>query len=220
MAGDWLKFEINTPEKREVLAMSVELGYEDPDLTVGKLLRVWRWFDQHTVNGNALNVTPALFDRLISVKGITQAMVNVGWLIVNSDGLTLPNFERHNGKTAKARVLTAVRVANHKDREKSNAPIVSSALPREVKRSKDINTITPDGVSDSVFQDFIKLRKGLKAPVTETAINGLKREADKAHLPLQTVLELCCQNGWRGFKAEWIKADATASNQLRGFVNA
>jgi len=220
MAGDWLKFEINTPEKREVLAMTVELGYDDPDLTVGKLLRVWRWFDQHTVNGNALNVTPALFDRLIGVTGITNSMVNVGWLIVNEAGLTLPNFERHNGKTAKARVLTAVRVANHKDREKSNAPIVSSALPREVKRSKDINTITPDGVSESVFQDFIKLRKGLKAPVTQTAINGLKREADKAHLPLQTVLELCCQNGWRGFKAEWAKNQEPSANHLKGFVNA
>ena len=191
MAGDWLKFEINTPEKREVLAMTVELGYDDPDLTVGKLLRVWRWFDQHTVNGNALNVTPALFDRLIGVTGITNSMVNVGWLIVNEAGLTLPNFERHNGKTAKARVLTAVRVAKHKDREKGNALNVTPALPREVKRSKDINTITPDGVSESVFQDFIKLRKGLKAPVTETALNGLKREADKAHLPLETVLELC-----------------------------
>ena len=139
MAGDWLKFEINTPEKREVLAMTVELGYDDPDLTVGKLLRVWRWFDQHTVNGNALNVTPALFDRLIGVTGITNSMVNVGWLIVNEAGLTLPNFERHNGKTAKARVLTAVRVAKHKDREKGNALNVTPALPREVKRSKDFD---------------------------------------------------------------------------------
>lgn len=219
MAGDWLKFEINTPEKREVLAMTVELGYDDPDLTVGKLLRVWRWFDQHTVEGNAMNVTPALFDRLIGVTGITNSMVNVGWLIINEHGLTLPNFERHNGKTAKARVLTAVRVAKHKDKEKSNVPIVSSPLPREVKRREDINTITPEGVSESVFQDFVKLRKGLKAPVTETAIKGLQREAEKAHLPLQTVLELCCQNGWRGFKADWIKNEST-SNHLRGFVNA
>lgn len=220
MAGDWLKFEINTPEKREVLAMTVELGYDDPDLTVGKLLRVWRWFDQHTVDGNAMNVTPALFDRLIGVTGITNSMAKVGWLVVNEHGLTLPNFERHNGKTAKARVLTAVRVAKHKDKEKSNAPIVSSALPREEKRREDIKTITPDGVSDSVFKDFIKLRNGLKAPVTQTALNGLKREAEKARLPLQTVLELCCQNGWRGFKAEWIKSDTQVGNQLRGFVNA
>lgn len=218
MAGDWLKFEINTPEKREVLAMTVELGYDDPDLTVGKLLRVWRWFDQHTVDGNALNVTPALFDRLIGVTGITNSMAKVGWLVVNEHGLTLPNFERHNGKTAKARVLTAVRVAKYKDKEKSNDPIVSSALPREEKRREDITT-TPEGVSESVFKDFVKLRKGLKAPVTDTAIKGLQREAGKANMTLESVMELCCKNGWRGFDASWIKAD-TNSNHLKGFVNA
>lgn len=68
-----------------------------------------------------------------------------------------------------------------------------------------IKTITPNGVSDSVFQDFLKLRKGLKAPVTETAIKGLEREAQKAGMTLEAVMSLCCQNGWRGFKAEWIK---------------
>ena len=49
------------------------------------------------------------------------------------------------------------------------------------------------------------MRKGLKAPVTETALKGLQREAAKAGISLQEVLELCCQNGWRGFKADWLK---------------
>ena len=48
------------------------------------------------------------------------------------------------------------------------------------------------------------MRKGLKAPVTETALKGLQREAEKAGMTLQEVLELCCQNGWRGFKATWM----------------
>ena len=159
MAGDWLKFEINTPEKREVLAISIELGYEDPDLTVGKLLRVWRWFDQHTVEGNAPSVSPALLDRLVGVSGMTQAMVNVGWMISSDDGLTLPNFSNHNGATAKKRALGAKRSANfasnreHVDqclegsndkathnKEKTNAPSVSDALAREEKRREDIKT--------------------------------------------------------------------------------
>ena len=75
------------------------------------------------------------------------------------------------------------------------------------KNQENTNTKvkTPDGVSDTVFQDFVKLRKGLKAPVTETALKGLQREAAKAGISLQEVLELCCQNGWRGFKADWLK---------------
>jgi uncharacterized protein YdaU (DUF1376 family) len=77
----------------------------------------------------------------------------------------------------------------------------------------NINTITPEGVSDEVFKDFCKLRKGLKAPVTQTAINGLAKEGQKANLTLEQVMILCCQNGWRGFKAEWIKEKKTVGER-------
>ena len=70
-----------------------------------------------------------------------------------------------------------------------------------------INTITPEGVSKEVFNDYLKLRKGLKAPVTDTAIKGLVREAQKANMSLEQVMVLCCQNGWRGFKAEWMSKE-------------
>jgi uncharacterized protein YdaU (DUF1376 family) len=104
-----------------------------------------------------------------------------------------------------------------------------SPLPSSL--SKPITTITPEGVSDSVFNDFVKLRKGLKAPVTDTAIKGLKREGEKAGMSLEQVMSLCCQNGWRGFKAEWVKdkvpnktqADKTRdvlSGLTRGLIGA
>jgi len=76
-----------------------------------------------------------------------------------------------------------------------------------------INTITPEGVSDEVFKDICKLRKGLKAPVTQTAMNVLAKEGQKANLTLEQVMMLCCQNGWRGFKAEWIKEKKTVGER-------
>ena len=66
---------------------------------------------------------------------------------------------------------------------------------------------TPEGVTDSIFQDFKKLRDKQKAPITQTAIKGLKREADKANLSLDEVMQLCCERGWRGFKSDWVKGD-------------
>ncbi|MDQ2187192.1 hypothetical protein RBI13_18595 [Alcaligenaceae bacterium A4P071] len=141
MAGDWIKFEINTPEKREVLAITVEMGWDDPDLTVGKLLRVWRWFDQQTLDGNADSVTSALLDRIAGVSGFAKAMANVGWLVTTDSGMSLPNFDRHNGKTAKDRALTAKRVANHKTNAKANATgnasSVTPPLPREEKNREE-----------------------------------------------------------------------------------
>ena len=163
MAGDWIKFEISTSEKPEVWAMAQALGI-DADAVVGKLLRVWAWFDQQTPDGNAASVTTsvtsalpsryqgvtsgvtkALLDRRVSVTGFCDAMISVGWMIESEGVVSLPNFDRHNGKTAKTRGLTAKRVASHK--AKSNAGSVTSsvtlALPREEKRREEINTPLP-----------------------------------------------------------------------------
>lgn len=141
MAGDWLKMDCSTPDKPEVLAITAQMGWDDPDLAVGKLFRVWRWFDQQTTNGNAVGVTAALLDRIAGVAGFAQAMQNVGWLVVSEAGLELPNFEKHNGATAKARAQTAKRVANHRASDEGNAQgnggRVTSALAREEKRREE-----------------------------------------------------------------------------------
>lgn len=142
MAGNWLKMEASTPEKREVMAITVAMGWDDPDLTVGKLFRVWRWFDEHTIGGNAPGVTSALLDRIVGVTGISNAMESVGWLVIDDAGISLPKFDRHNGKTAKDRALTAKRVATHKanggGNAEGNAVIVSGELPR-IDKNKEKN---------------------------------------------------------------------------------
>lgn len=54
---------------------------------------------------------------------------------MTDDGTTLaiPRFDRHNGKTAKNRALTAKRVAKHKAKN-GNEEVTHDALPREEKR--------------------------------------------------------------------------------------
>jgi hypothetical protein len=74
-----------------------------------------------------------------------------------------------------------------------------------VETEKEIETETPDGVSESVFKDYLEVRKTKKAKWSETALKGLVKEAEKAGLSLQEAMELCCSRGWVGFKAEWVK---------------
>ena len=59
MAGDWIKFELTTLDKPEVCQIS-ELADIDLDAVVGKLMRIWGWFDQQTEEGNAPSVSNAL----------------------------------------------------------------------------------------------------------------------------------------------------------------
>jgi len=212
MAGDWIKMECSTPDKPEVLAITVKMGWDDPDLAVGKLFKLWRWFDQHTTDGNAAGVTSALLDRYFGVTGFVTAVASVGWLVIDETGISLPNFSKHNGATAKQRSQTAKRVANHKSNAKGNADTVTEALPREEKRreeKKERNTKTPaiaapDGVPDSVWADFVQLRKDKKAKLTKTALDGIAAEAVKAGWSLDAALRECCARGWTGFKAHWV----------------
>ncbi len=62
----------------------------------------------------------------------------------------------------------------------------------------------PTGVDPSVWRDFQALRKSKKAPLTHTALQGIRREADKAGIPLEAALRVCCMRGWQGFDAGWV----------------
>jgi hypothetical protein len=194
MAGDWIKFEVSTSDKPEVWAMADELGI-DADAVVGKLLRVWAWFDQQTPDGNATSVTSSvtssvtksLLDRRVGVSGFCDAMISVGWMLESGGIVSLPNFNRHNGKTAKTRALTAKRVANHKT--KSNATSVTSsvsdALPREEKRREENNTHThaaPDWLEKDWKRwcNYREARDGrpMDAILSETVLMDLMRRGD------------------------------------------
>lgn len=181
MAGPWLKMECATPEKPEVLAITAAMGWDDPDLTVGKLFRLWRWFDQHTTDGNAARVTSALLDRVVGVTGFVQAVADAGWLTVNGDGISLSNFDRHNGDTAKNRALTAKRVADHKANAKGNGEgnaegngeSVTGALPRGRGRGRDrSNASIPNGI------DSAKPRASKKCPESFVVTDELKTWAN------------------------------------------
>jgi hypothetical protein len=144
MAGDWIKVQTCTPDKPEVHLIAERLGI-DPDAVSGKLLRIWVWADQQTLDGNARSVTKSLLDRVTSVSGFADAMLSVGWLTKTEAGFAFPNFDRHNGQTAKKRATGAKRVENHRKTgaakafTECNARSVTSALPEKRREEKSNN---------------------------------------------------------------------------------
>ncbi|MEY2632935.1 MAG: Serratia phage Parlo [Pseudomonadota bacterium] len=63
----------------------------------------------------------------------------------------------------------------------------------------------PESVPEQTWHDFLTHRKANRAPLTETALKGIAAEAEKAGLSLADALATCCQRGWRGFRAEWMR---------------
>lgn len=66
----------------------------------------------------------------------------------------------------------------------------------------------PEDVSASTWTDFVTLRKSKKAPITNTVIKGFRREAAAAGITLERAIEVACEMGWQGFRADWYAKQA------------
>ena len=62
----------------------------------------------------------------------------------------------------------------------------------------------PEGVSNSVWQEFKTLRKAKRAPITQRAIDAISSESQKIGWTLEKALEECVVRGWQAFKADWV----------------
>ena len=113
---EWIKLEIGTPDKPEIIAMAAMLRI-DQDAVLGKLFRVWAWASLNTEDGAALPITEAFLDRLTSQRRFAQALRSVGWLSGSDGALTFSNFGRHNGTTAKSRAIQTRKKMLQRDRK-------------------------------------------------------------------------------------------------------
>ena len=104
---------------------------------------------------------------------------------------------------------------NNCSQPQTPVPVFGDVVEDEDDKSPRKRVPPPDGVSDSVWTDFRKLRRAKRAPITDTAIEGIRREAQKAGLSLEQALRMCCERGWQGFKAEWL-TDAKQGQQPAG----
>jgi len=187
-------------------------------LTETEDLAYRRILDWCYLHEKPLPVDPADVARLIRMRTHSESIASVlqeyferreeGWihLRVIQEILKVGEKSEKASESAKARwgkVKDANALQTQSDRyaTRDPLPITRDPLPKTQK-----NTVaTPDGVTESVWQDWLKLRKAKRAAVTQTAIDGIAREAKKAGVSLQVALETCCARGWTGFKADWLK---------------
>jgi DNA-binding transcriptional ArsR family regulator len=93
-----------------------------------------------------------------------------------------------------------------------SAPITVNEPSIEPSLNRHKTLPRPDDVSESVWADFLLIRKSKKSVLTKTALDGMRSEAEKAGLSMDQALAMCCTRGWQSFKAEWVKPDNKAIN--------
>lgn len=62
----------------------------------------------------------------------------------------------------------------------------------------------PEDVSDQVWVDWLNHRKRKGGTCTQTALDGIRREAGKAGWKLEAALGKAMERNWQGFEADWV----------------
>jgi len=175
-----------------------------------------RLLDAYYLSERPLNSGVAVVARQIGLRDYEQEVSIVldeffkltenGWISSRADK-EIAHFHSKIEQASKAGKASAERRNNARSTDvqptNNQEPITNNHKP------KNTNTVAPpDGVTDSVWQDFKTLRKVKKAPITNAAMDGIQREAAKAGWSIESALMECCTRGWVGFKAEWVAKTA------------
>jgi hypothetical protein len=166
----------------------------------------------------------------------------------NARSMLQPFFEVHDGLWVQHRIESEMVKAKHNKQanvkrgkagaearwKERNAPSIVEAYsevcsadstspspsPSPISKPSPTKIHTPEGVSDSVWQEFKSLRKAKKAPITQRAIDKISEEANLAGWTLEKALEECIVRGWQAFKAEWVAKKGNPADNIRLTVPA
>lgn len=117
-------------------------------------------------------------------------------------------LDRANGKPSRRRPRTihgrSTECPMDPPIEEIIPPVSSVEETKPAPKSKPTSPAKPDGVSDPTWPDFQAHRRAKKAPITETALTAIGREAAQAGWTMEAALTEIVARDWRGFKAEWV----------------
>lgn len=90
--------------------------------------------------------------------------------------------------------------------------------PAKPERFDPMLALGEHGVGEQLAADWLTVRRQKRAPLTQTALDGLVREAVTAGIPVVEAVRICVERGWVGFKASWgWRDDAPQHPQGRTF---
>lgn len=120
--------------------------------------------------------------------------------------------------TNKPNIKTSITQSADADAPKSAGVEHQVEKPKKAKPSKADAwkaLLAENGIVGQLADDYIAIRLAKNAPLTATAMEGLKREAVKAGMTLEQAITYSTEQGWQGFKAEWLLNKVFGGNQSK-----
>jgi len=148
MAGDWIKMRTNLWDDPRVSSLC-DLTGQPEAMVIGGLYWLWAMADEHSEDGFLPGMTLRAIDRKTGVAGLGDALVQIGWVSAQDDGVAVVNFDEHNGASAKRRSMDAKRKATVRTVSASDADKMQTecgARIREEYIKPQTPPVSPRGV--------------------------------------------------------------------------
>lgn len=168
---------------------------------------------------------PACKDTVARLTGATEHYQSVEALLaefftLTDDGYTsqradveIAKYQKRVGDASKAGRASVKRRLNGRsttvepplnDRSTNHEPRTMNQEPVPVPKPAALAVARPVGVEDATWNDWLKHRQKIKAPVTKTAMRQMETEAGKAGISLEEAIRVTMSAGWRGFRADYV----------------
>lgn len=173
MSQPWIKMLTGLRRHPKVVRMASALE-ADRHRIVGGLHSAWSVFDEQSEDGELVGYTPAVLDEEVGWPGFTDAMIAVKWCYFDGNSLFLPEFDKHNGASAKRRAQDADR----KRAGRSSASDADKSRTRGDKRREESSqegssSLAPSAASDAVlvgaFEGHVEPQTVTPNPVAQFA---------------------------------------------------
>ena len=120
---------------------------------IGGLYWIWSMADEQSTDGRLEGLSLGAIDRKTGLKGLGAALVKVGWILENEDGVEIARFDEHNGVSAKRRAVMAKASSKYRasssDRHTTNMTDVSQGDDLDKNRI-DNTPIVPSGDKEEI----------------------------------------------------------------------
>ena len=214
MAGDWIKMRTDLQTHPKVVRI-LSATSTDKFRVIGGLHAVWAVFDTHSTDGILKGYTPELLDHVIGWDGFSRAMESVGWLLFDGlETLSLPEFDTHNGQSAKRRAedqkrkknsRKSVRNLSAEDADKQRTREEKSREEKKEQKKTPSATPTampevPDWVPAEAWVGFVDMRRRERHALTPRAAKLVLAELGRlrdAGADPGAVLDQSTRQGWR-----------------------
>ena len=112
----WIKIETHTPDKAELRQIARLCNCSKADAFLA-FFRVFVWLDEQTEDGHVDYFTTADADEIGGLPGLGNALEAVRWITFSPAGAVVSNWDRHNGSSAKKRIIEAERSRRYRERQ-------------------------------------------------------------------------------------------------------